>query len=147
MPNHVYNVMKISGPLKELKAFKDFAEGKNPWSQQEQELCCAKFIPPPQTAIDDYNDFGYDFCRKEWGTKWGCYNVQVELYKRSLIYWFDSAWSPPCPVVKVMSKKFKTLLFNLHYRECGMCFQGWLKCKGGEVLLDKKADYHGKEGG
>ena len=149
MPNHCYNVLTITGKKQELQEFKEYAKGVYPWDKDEQEeLSCAKFIPPPQEAIDNYGKVGYDWCNKHWGTKWGCYNIDVQLGDRQLVYTFDSAWSPPIPVIDAMSKQYPTLKFHLWYRECGMGFAGHYVLLGGKVQRDDfSSHYRGNCGG
>jgi len=96
---------------------------------------------------DGYNNGGYEWCCKNWGTKWNACNVELTEEKRSLIYAFDTAWSPPCPVVLKMSEMFPNLLFTLKYWECGVGFKGVFKAKGGVITKDKCVEYFGDRGG
>ena len=42
-----------------------------------------------------YNDFGYDWCIENWGTKWNaCEQVNV-LGEEEIDLDFQTAWSPP----------------------------------------------------
>jgi len=61
----------------------------------------------------------YDWCVANWGTKWGCYDGQIN--EQSL--WFASAWSPPIPVIAQLSKKINISL-RLIYIEEGDYFCG-----------------------
>jgi len=42
----------------------------------------------------------YDWARKNWGTKWNACEVEVEEYKDTLTYRFDTAWDCPRPLIK-----------------------------------------------
>ncbi len=67
----------------------------------------------------------YDWCIKNWGTKWGSYGS--ELYgngKTYLKYMFDTAWSPPIAALEKISTDYPNLLFVLKYQEEGMGFKG-----------------------
>lgn len=149
MPNWATNTLRISGPKTLLKRFREKAVGRSPWAgdNEEEMLCCNSFVPAPNKAIDDYSNVGYSWCIKNWGTKWGCCDIALTERPRSLIYDFNSAWSPPLPVVLEMSKQFPQLKFSLRYYEGGMAFQGLFRCQGGEVIQDKSEDYHGQRGG
>ena len=97
---------------------------------------------------DGYNSGGYSWCVKEWGTKWGCYDVKLEIDTNDeLFYQFNSAWSPPEPLIKKMSKMFPDLNFELRYFECGMGFNGILEVEGGKVIQYLSGDYFGNRGG
>jgi len=96
---------------------------------------------------DAYNQGGYEWCCERWGTKWNAVRVDLIERKRSLVYIFDTAWSPPIPVVRKMSEMFPNLLFTLKYWEGGVGFKGVFKVKGGEVLRDETTSYYGYRGG
>jgi len=155
--------------LSELKKFKNFAR------KGENVLETNNFIPYPkrfkeQTRLaekhnkklnelskeetksfkmmsDGFNSGGYDWCIKNWGTKWGICDASMEMYHSELEYWFQTAWSPPEPVIRKMSKMFPRLKFVLTYFEGGMGFNGLLVCKGGKVIEEKCGDYFGGRGG
>jgi len=150
-------------------------EGKE--EEFEEALSCDNFVPYPQAFKDQdekaceatremrklpkkkrdwsklpkdgFNSGGYEWCLANWGTKWGCYDASDwKLYKRSAMIRFDSAWSPPIPVIHAMAKRFPKLKFTLRYYECGMGFKGCLQVKGEDVLKDEYSDgYRGHRGG
>ena len=60
---------------------------------------------------------------------------------------FDTAWSPPLPVVLGASGRFPPLDFDLRYFERGVCVQGRYHCRGGEVIVSYQDDYFGPRGG
>lgn len=98
---------------------------------------------------DGYNNGGYEWCIKNWGTKWGMYDFsEVKSTKTSSVVSFSSAWSPPMPVILKMSEMFPSLTFMLRYYECGAGYKGMYECKGGEVLNESYSDkYRGPRGG
>jgi len=102
---------------------------------------------------DGYNQGGYEWCIENWGTKWGfCDPKLVGEYdygdgKYCLQYSFDTAWSPPIPLVKKMGEMFPELEFDLRYFEGGCGFNGILRIEGGEVVIDRCAEYFGYRGG
>lgn len=149
MPNHVFNVLKVSGPKQEVNRFILHAEGLYPWdtANKLELLSCASFIPPPKDAIENYGEIGYHWAVANWGTKWGCYDIDRHIGKRSVLYIFQSAWSPPVPVIYRMVMNFPKLRFSLHYREGAMGFQGWVKGYKGQITMNKDAEYRGCYGG
>jgi len=98
---------------------------------------------------DGYNSGGYEWCLKNWNTKWNACNVELNdnIEEGILTYYFDTAWTPPLPVIKKMSEMFPELKFELRYFECGAGFNGLFKCFGGKVIEDKMGDYFGDRGG
>ena len=97
---------------------------------------------------DGFNQGGYDWCIKNWGTKWGiCSPELVNEYKEELEYEFESAWAPPAPVILKMSEMFPTLRFELRYFEMGVGFNGLYICEKGKVIEDKEGEYFGHRGG
>lgn len=101
---------------------------------------------------DGFNAGGYDWCVDNWGTKWNFGEVELvndDEYngKRSLKYTFETAWSPPTPVILAMGEKFPELEFDLRYFESGSEFNGIYVVKNGEVSDDRTADYFGDRGG
>lgn len=108
--------------------------------------------------VDDcsygYNKGGYEWCHKNWGTKWGIchaylndYTNNPKMSKEELFYIFETAWSPPNPVVIKMSEMFPKLKFTLKYWETGVGFRGILKVYKGKVIKFKEYDYNGGRGG
>lgn len=97
---------------------------------------------------DGFNQGGYEWCVNNWGTKWGfCHSRIVWEDNGSTFYQFDTAWSPPTPLIVKMGQMFPELTFELRYYECGAGFQGCLRIEGGEVVEDWCGDYKGDRGG
>ena len=70
----------------------------------------------------------YDWNISNWGTKWNAINSHLERMGEDVaIYNFDTAWSPPMPVIDKLRKLFPTMGFFYRYEE----EQGW----GGEVTI------------
>ena len=84
-----------------------------------------------------------------WGTKWNaCYfgPLQNATDQRADLG-FDTAWSPPEPVIMELSRQFPKLTFTLKYWEGGCGFRGILRVKAGKVLYAANYDYKGNRGG
>ena len=90
----------------------------------------------------------YEFCLKHWGTKWqGTYLSHKRTSARRVVLSFDTAWTPPKPVVLAASKKFPECKFNLKYYEGGCAFKGQYKVSDGCVEKDETSGYTGPRGG
>jgi hypothetical protein len=99
---------------------------------------------------DGFNDGGYDWCLRNWGTKWGiCHSklIDTNFDIGKALYRFDSAWSPPTPVIHKMSLMFPNLTFTLKYWECGCAFKGTYKAQNGNIIKDVSSHYTGGRGG
>ena len=102
------------------------------------------------SAKDGYNRGGYDWCIKNWGTKWGLYEVELveDLSEHGrLEYTFCTAWAPPILVIQAMSKQFPSLSFAMDYFEGGMGFMGSCEYENGQEVEAASAPYHGNRGG
>lgn len=154
MPNHVSQDLWVSGPTESIKHFIEFA-------QETEEngdvllLSANKFIPYPKNfaGIAGYNAGGYEWCIKNWGTKWGIYNCKCRLPKKygksksTVFYTFNSAWSPAIKIIDAMSKQYPELTFKLKFYEHGMQFKGVYIVQNNVVLKNEESKYKGSRGG
>lgn len=163
MPNHCYQELHIYGNEDSIKDLITFSqEGENP-------LSANRYIPYPQSfkdldkkaeesrnngvhIKDGFNSGGYEWCVKNWGTKWGIYSAALckERYngkKSKAAYAFDSAWSPAIPVIMAMSVRYPDLRFKLRYYERGQGYKGIYEVKAGQVLKNESSSYSGNRGG
>lgn len=172
MPNHVEQDLIITGNTELIKEFIEFAR------EDDNILSANKFIPYPEQyrildelghrlsklAIDakgrgistiftdGFNSGGYEWCCKNWGTKWGLYSATIISSKFTnkngrVKYFCKSAWSPALPVFDAMSKKFLDLKFDIKYFERGMGFQGHYTCYHGDTIINERYAYRGRRGG
>jgi hypothetical protein len=167
MPNHCANSLRIHGKDKDINLMFKVVKG-------DELIDVNRIIPYPEKykkmdelakdwdkkyfskenrdwskrPKDGFNSGGYEWCIKNWGTKWGMYDFsEIKWFKNSAQLWFYSAWAPPLPVIIAMSKMFTKLTFTLRYFECGAEFKGVLIVKNGLIVLTEESDYHGKLGG
>ena len=152
MPNWVYNHLTIKGSEEDVAKVKaqvgavvkrkykgvDEVDEK---IDEEPIFSFMNILPPPEDKLDEYHAVHgytggektgdteynwYNFNVREWGTKWDARDVDLlEEHKTSLHYKFDTAWSPPTPVIEKLAQQNPNLNITLEYRE----EQGW----GGEV--------------
>ena len=62
---------------------------------------------------DGYNSGGYDWCCRNWGTKWNAGDTCFSQKGGRLTYDFDTAWCSPMPVILKLSKMFPKCDINL----------------------------------
>lgn len=105
MPNHVYTRIEISDPTKKqkeiLKKIKT-ADG-----------LCRHYKPMPKelenTKADGKQYSWYEWCCENWGTKWGCYELEIDDNFIS----FTSAW---CPIgdniISMFAKDFPNFTYS-----------------------------------
>lgn len=169
MPNWCENDLYVRGAEDDLARFKETMRGRN--SHGEETLLNEEAIIPypehfrkldevarqyyeshPDDRLnapkDGFNQGGYEWCIQNWGTKWGFCNVElVSEGGDELQYTFNTAWSPPTPLIKKLGEIFPTLEFELRYFEGLMGFNGILRMVGGQVEEDESGRYFGDRGG
>jgi len=159
MPNWCSCDLIIKGPKNIREHFEAYA--KDPENKNKL-LDMAQFVPYPETfkqkdiaakedpaLKDGYNDGGYYWCLQHWGTKWN-FGPETELKKTKTahIYTFDTAWSPPTPVIFAMSERYPHLTFTLKYYEQGCGFSGSMELKNASIIKQStNNDYKGGRGG
>jgi len=100
----------------------------------------------PPTIHDGYNRGGHEWCINNWGTKWGFCEAQIlDRSPTSIDYSFETAWSPPLPLIKRLGKMFPRLHIVLNYEETGCGFQGELGIEAGKVYMDDSHEYRQEE--
>jgi len=95
----------------------------------------------------------YDFNIRNWGTKWGAYDQVMTdeitpAGARLVTINFETAWSPPEPIILKIIRMFPKVLIRLEYFEGGMGYQGHIEGENGEVTSqDYDENYDGTRGG
>jgi len=132
------NRIEVYGDKDQVKELKEFVDG-------ETNFDFNKIVPIPKELIDTTAptrekdsfenrrlrklhgaDNWYDWSNQNWGTKWNSYHDEVEYDgEESLVYKFDTAWSPPEPVIHALRKKFEDLSITAFYDEPGMQIAGY----------------------
>jgi len=62
-----------------------------------------------------YNDIGYHWCSKAWGTKWNRTNLKINKLKSGYKINFESAWCPPYGIYMRLRNKYPKLDFTWVY--------------------------------
>jgi hypothetical protein len=127
MPNWTDNHLTIIGVQDEIDKCLNSVKTK------ESAFDFNAVIPSPENVTD-----WYTWNIEHWGTKWNAQpssgdTIVAERIPTGAEVWFDTAWSPPMPVLLELSKKFPELEFQLYYFQEGMG-QGLARFKNGEKL-------------
>lgn len=154
MPNWCENTLTITGN-KELKKM-DIARFFSVARDGDTLISFNKLFPlpkelegtekvspsiPNQDLIDKYGaDNWYDWCIKNWGTKWEPDSIHYVTLRNKVIIQFRTAWSPPVKLFEKVSMKFSGLKFRLEYGEYMMGFRGTIVFKNGKVIYHKHED-------
>jgi len=93
---------------------------------------------PSQAEAKDSPNWWYTWNLKNWGTKWNACDTHINHDTIT----FETAWSPPIPIIGALSEMFPDTVIGLEYHEPGMEFSGQLIMRGGEILLESTWKYH-----
>lgn len=136
----------------EAKAFSFF--GATPGlSDEERAAAREAYKAKWGTEQDGFNFGGYEWCCNNWGTKWNAYEIGVYDHPRGTCITFQTAWSPPEPVIRKLFELFPDLYFDHEYFECGAAVCGGLHYNPDMKEYDEdpvsqwSGDYAGPRGG
>lgn len=108
---------------------------------------------PPHTdeekeiAVDNLQKYGhatwYGWSIANYGTKWGAYDVEdVEDWGDTLIYHFQTAWSPPMQWIITTSKQFPDLVFLISAADEGGVYFIKSTISNGDVTNEVSLSQH-----
>jgi hypothetical protein len=158
MPNWCENELQIEGEKERLNEVMEFFKNE----KGEVEFDFNKLIPYPEEyqKMDDegdgicgkgFNSGGYEWCCKNWGTKWNACEINLDdsnmEFSGYIEYSFDTAWSPPKPVILALTKKFPKLKIYHRYFECGAAYNGLAVYENGILVKEEEGAYFGNRGG
>ena len=98
MPNWCYNTIQVDGDRPELEKFIEKASFAGD-EETSESFCLSfkKFKPYPN------GEWSHGWCAENWGTKWDACDPYLEDGGgQDIMYSFNSAWSPPTPIVQMM---------------------------------------------
>ena len=138
MPNWCFNSLQVEGPREKID---ELIEKANHMGDEEEPtpycMSFKNFLPYPNGEWD------YNWCVDNWGTKWDACDPYLEDGGgQDILYSFNTAWSPPTPVVEKMIKMYPELSFKMYYEEPGCDFQGELEGSNGEITNDLCESFH-----
>ena len=162
MPNYCNNTLEVSADPKNreaLKQLKDFVD--NSIREDGEKFTFEGVLPMPKElditsptreedkaqAEANIKNHGhadwYNWRVDNWGTKWDVGECYISDIVKDYVHLdFDTAWSPPLPYYKALSKKYPLLTIEVEYSEPGMDFAGIEKYQGGE-LMESEEYTHG----
>jgi hypothetical protein len=85
----------------------------------------------------------YDWKCDHWGTKWGAYGIGE--WNDNTLY-FETAWSPPEPIILRLSEMFPEARFTLKFADEGGGFLGYAVYVAGVQEQDINIDWQSEEG-
>ena len=130
MPNWCQNEVTVIGDTQaEILEFKKYV------TDGRYDFVFDAIIPMPENIKETTHNHletnshpnWYNWSIENWGTKWDADDVQsVDTDKTTIVYYFDTAWSPPEPICVALRTKFPHLIISWFYREDGIQISGWL---------------------
>lgn len=143
MPNWCENKLIVVGDEEDLLEFKE--QAKSHEEGIETDIRMNNFIPMPEELIKTVSPWEHpnwkDWALENWGCKWDLSARLIKETEDSLTYEFASPWSPPINWILNIAPMFPELLFQLRYKEGGMCFQGTLSAKD-YLCINNEEEYH-----
>ena len=120
MPNWCENSLRIQGNKESLEKFLLACRWKGAKGRSQS------FSFLPFSPKERQEEWSYDWCVANWGTKWDADTHAICVSKdwTTMYIRFDTAWSPPIPMLDVWEERFPDLTFTLRYYEGGMWFMG-----------------------
>lgn len=120
-------------------------ENEKPWNLGITQAECDRLIK--EYGASNW----YDWAIKNWGTKWGAYEVSDwdiagdEEYTEGAVF-YQTAWSPATKFFKKASLQFPYLTFYHEFADEGGGFLGYEKIVNGDVIESKDLDWNSDEG-
>lgn len=102
-----------------------------------EEISFAKTFPVPEAL--QKTDGWYDWCIKNWGTKWDASSTGVvEDSNERVEVCFETAWAPPFGWYNFISKLYPELSFRADYMETGNSFVGFAVFRDGKIIEENE---------
>jgi len=135
MPNHISNVLTITGKQSDLTELINIVKAKG----EERPLSFESFLPMPKEENDWYN-----WNIQNWGTKWDAYEVS-NWYSDSagtLNISFQTAWSTPFPALLKLSSLVPNVQILCEFADEDTGFNvGEYTLKNGSVLEENIPEF------
>jgi len=165
LPNYCDCELKLEGPCGDLDQIEKMWGGRKGLPRNENrrsgddsrrpDLDIFNHIVPMPKDIDLHEEYPpggmpqwFNWRVENWGTKWEPSEVEVKRKKlKEMKITFNTAWSPPCPIIIVLGRMFPKVVFKLKYYDGLGGFKGYFEVAKSEVTVDETSKYHGKRGG
>lgn len=142
MPNWCSNTLEIRGEADAVTKFKRDQEAiPKEWEgedfrEMEHPLTFCHSVWDEEFAAT--NAWSYEWCCKNWGTKWGPCDTMLSDFPGGMHYTFNTAWSPPLAWLTKVAGDYPHLRFVLGSVETGCDFLTVYGFAGGkEVFSDE----------
>lgn len=152
MPNWCYNAISIS--TKTPKQFAELIQGI--MNDSEQPFDFNRIIPMPEELRDTeafnqpnanelkqkygFTDW-YDWSSANWNTKWNACEVEFTIEtSTNLSLTFNTAWSPPTPVIEKIAELFPFASIEHKYEESGMGYWGEVIYENGNAISSEEGE-------
>lgn len=140
MPNWCYQTLSIHGEPKQLNKLLKKIEVTKTEEDSHSEATPFSFqnvIPMPSHLLYDKKQGWHEWRIANWGTKW-----QPDIDVADISGWehgsigfqFNTAWSPPTPIIEALVKEFKKLEFHWTYWEESYEYWGVHDFKNGKEV-------------
>jgi len=89
----------------------------------------------------------YSWAQEHWGTKWSASNAgwmspaRAAKRESEQVAYFETAWSPPFPLIRALSERYPHLTLRLEYDEAEMGFRGFQTLEAGLITAEKMENY------
>ena len=91
-----------------------------------------KVLPTPPQLLN--GDRWLSWRIAHWGTKWNTSANTTDANDEWREVFFDTAWSPPIEILRLISEERPSIQFELHYFELGGYFAGNVQFDGEDFL-------------
>lgn len=107
MPNWVENAIELHGLQQDIEAAAELLMGP------DGNVDFGKIIPMPEEIRSATDGRSEAWAREHWGTKWNAFETDLAVDAAgpdsSIIGTFMTAWTPPEPVMKELSRRLPDL--------------------------------------
>ena len=148
MPNHCMNKLNIYAlNAKRLEEVLSGVAGKEDQENEAELLSFDSITPTPPEMLNGKKEYvkfpdWYEFRLTNWGTKWNPYDIILDKKDTLAIFSFDTAWSPPIPIIAKLIEKYPDVTFVLYYLEPGNSFAGYYDGTADEVYEGPSREYY-----
>ena len=132
MPNHCYNKIIIYGDeaskiASELKSEETVFDFSKVLPEPDYDKVEVKSTFPQEDEKEDFRmPKWWDWRIQNWGTKSNSYDDHVDTVDDETVeYTFNTAWSPPEPVIEKLREKYPDVSITAFYDEPGMEIAGY----------------------
>lgn len=97
--------------------YKELPSYMNGMTEEEMNEC----IELGKKALSNIEKYGhkdwYDWRVCNWGTKWDCYDLSVDVTETSILLEFSTAWNTPKPIFEKLAELYPTLEIEVLYAD------------------------------